>query len=1335
MKTQKNLLATNLHAYISGLLFLMGIVSIDCYAQTITNVYPTRVTDGVTVTIEGTGFTNATRNSIQFRTGGMNAINKQLINGSVMTFDIGRNATSNNLDPTQPHPNDISRELQVEIGGVLTNTNVYIDYVAPTAMIQAVNNFEGRIPIPANKRVQEIYTDYGSLKTYNDGDPFNSTDFNPSNFGRWEFFNLNFTANPSGVLVEAGGEGRGMFIGFVGGNFVARGGDGRPPATPVPPGTARLVLPASTFANKQGRLLVTMDPRVGSGELKLEWDENDDGIVDLIATETAAAGYLGYDQGATEFREWSGGNAGFVGNSNGNLAGKELTGGYNFNGTIGSMTFSNSKTKPIAWRSSQGTYSGQPANQRPANPIIPDNYHDLLGFKVNGTVYSTGANDALLEAFLGSEIVDAGGNPKSNYVRQRFKAYSTNGVQNTTVSQHHIFTGEFVDGEERETPTQFLTDTDPGFDNIRGLSMFDVLIDGKNGLNLGSGINNLNQSTSIQFFSGNGQFGGVSDGYPDLLIPNMAEAGGTDVYYYTDELGNIIGRPISIRINNSDSNNPPLSHWQNDQYRVTLNVSFDLAKPIQRIYGDRQERPMRLIAFSLDDFGISEDPSANQFWKLQNIFNINAGAGGTADIPFLAYNGDTFAIRSPEVLARPTPRSVCAVPSNIDVLFEVAASVDGGFSTPSDPLEALTFDWFKFNTSLGVSDTGTTTSSYPINGINQSDLGLYRVRISNGYGTTLVTVELEEGGTPAIWDGTKWTYPSGFIAAGGPNPLGNLIPVADADRRLIFSEDFDVNTTDLEGCDCLIPAGRKVEVFSGRSLKLYGEVIMRPETPELDNDGNPIGIIPAGALVIQDDASLIQTKDTDVNDNEGEMIMHREASDLNLYDFIFWSSPVDVFDLENIPNSGRYLWDVRASNPNGSDGNWISYNGVMQPGRGYIARVPSAATFSTTFSGVPNNGLISYNVLKSVGNQALEDKHWNLIGNPYPSAISADKFLNHPDNSRLNGAVYVWNQTIALTNTPNPGDSPYYQNFGYNYADSYITYNKLAAVPDTYDGNIAAGQAFFVQVNDGQPEGSIVFRNTMRYGPGVSKPILPNNQFYRNGNPPVGEEEAEEEKHLIWLSLVNADLMSSTMAIGYAEGATNGKDRLYDANANRSSGEMSLHSLLEGSELVIQGKSLPFDEMDFVKLGVNIPENGVYKIGIDHVKGSIFENEETNIILEDTHLGILHDLREKPYSFTGQVGTFNERFILRYTANQLSTKEVDGGLETFVFIKDKVLNVQSSKVISRVKVYDISGKEIVNIKPEANINKIQRDFNFSRGVYIAIITLEDNIKFSKKVIN
>ena len=89
---------------------------------------------------------------------------------------------------------------------------------------------------------------------------------------------------------------------------------------------------------------------------------------------------LRLQRGSFTSNEWSGGDIGAVGNRANGIAGNEVSqANADFNGVITTMAFSNTQGSSLAWRSTMGTYSGQPSGERPPNPIIPDNYHDLLG--------------------------------------------------------------------------------------------------------------------------------------------------------------------------------------------------------------------------------------------------------------------------------------------------------------------------------------------------------------------------------------------------------------------------------------------------------------------------------------------------------------------------------------------------------------------------------------------------------------------------------------------------------------------------------------------------------------------------------------------------------------------------------------------------------------------------------------------------------------------------------------------------------------------------------------------------------------------------------------------
>ncbi|RYE11959.1 MAG: hypothetical protein EOP51_32395, partial [Sphingobacteriales bacterium] len=151
----------------------------------------------------------------------------------------------------------------------------------------------------------------------------------------------------------------------------------------------------------------------------------------------------------------------------------------------------------------------------------------------------------------------------------------------------------------------------------------------------------------------------------------------------------------------------------------------------------------------------------------------------------------------------------------------------------------------------------------------------------------------------------------------------------------------------------------------------------------------------------------------------------------------------------------------------------------MSKGVGYIARAPSNLSYATpqtieaTFTGVPYTGVVSVPVYKIPANT------YNLVGNPYPSPLSADNFIKANTantgtlNKNITGTLYFWTHKTAIS-TSNSGSQLY------NYAsDDYSKYNLSGGVQSgsggaVPTGNIAVGQGFFLEST---VSGNVTFNN------------------------------------------------------------------------------------------------------------------------------------------------------------------------------------------------------------------------------------------------------------------
>lgn len=530
-----------------------------------------------------------------------------------------------------------------------------------------------------------------------------------------------------------------------------------------------------------------------------------------------------------------------------------------------------------------------------------------------------------------------------------------------------------------------------------------------------------------------------------------------------------------------------------------------------------------------------------------------------------------------------------------------------------------------------------------------------------------------------VWDGVGWS--NGFPSGG---------------KELTFKEDYTTLSTS-SVCSCSIDEGKKVTLLSGHTLAL---------------EFNYFG---SGTLVLENSASLYQYDDEITN--TGIVHVKRKSSPILKSDYTYWSSPVEDQKLVDVsPNTlgdkyFSYDYAVR---------NWRMENpsNKMIVGKGYIIRGPQEfstnvpASFEAIFKGIPNNGKIDL-ILGDI-------KSFNLIGNPYPSALNADVFLIE-NASKINGTLSFWTHNTPINNN--------------KYAsDDYAVYNLLGGVGTSGalasgvnetipDGTIASGQAFLVQ---SKGAGNIEFNNGMR----LEKR---NSTFFKPGKSGKESGGISIEKHRIWLNFKNSEGIFKQILIGYIKGATNSYDDSYDAETVNGNQFADFYSTNENKKLVIQGRALPFVDTDVVPLGYKTTVAGDFTISIDAVDGKMSNQA---IYLEDKTTGEIHDLRAGNYTFNTAVGTFLDRLVLRYTGKTLGTgdfENLENGI--LVTVKNKVINVLSPKEnIKEVTIFDVSGKLFYSKKKIGNTELQIPNLPSGDQVLLVKVTLENNFTTTKKVI-
>ena len=470
---------------------------------------------------------------------------------------------------------------------------------------------------------------------------------------------------------------------------------------------------------------------------------------------------------------------------------------------------------------------------------------------------------------------------------------------------------------------------------------------------------------------------------------------------------------------------------------------------------------------------------------------------------------------------------------------------------------------------FSVSPTVATT--YTINAINDTNCtGL----LSNVTGSgVVVDSKTWNGSADTNWSNiNNWT-PSGIPTASDCVTIATSPnnPIISGTNYSAFAKSITVNN------------GATLTVNSSNNL-IVGDIV---------------NVISGGTINFQNNASLLQISDVT---NTGNIIYRRTASNISGSDYVYWSSPVANQTLSSIytsPAQGpKYEWDTLIDNGNGafgntSHGNWVSPAATMATGIGYIVRGSSnfgmaASNINSTFTGVPNNGTIPVTVNRGTytgtgytgaNGEPINnlDDNYNLLGNPYPSAINALRFL-YDNSSEIEGNVKLWTHgTSPGLNNGTTITNPFYGTFTYNYsAGDYMTVNYSGTTIPTASSSIRAGQAFFVEMKDGPTgSGSVNFTNVQRRD--ASGNTYANSGFFKNANEPTDDLD-NLERHRVWLDILNANNVAERTLVGYIQGATMGNDSAYDALASTLT--MGIYSMIDEEAFVIQGRSLPFDDTD-----------------------------------------------------------------------------------------------------------------------------------------------------------
>jgi len=737
-----------------------------------------------------------------------------------------------------------------------------------------------------------------------------------------------------------------------------------------------------------------------------------------------------------------------------------------------------------------------------------------------------------------------------------------------------------------------------------------------------------------------------------------------------------------------------------------------------------------------------------------------------------------------------TPPTVTSIVSNTSSCNEITISVSATEGTIGG--NTLAYYWYAFdpsNAGLGwqqISNGGiyTTTTNSPnliISDANSvSDFQFYcQVREDDAtcYTASNATSIII---SQATWNGTNWIWNDSTATNTLPTISTNVILNATYNTSAAdpLQQSFTACSLTINNVALTIDNGDYIEVQNDLTVTGNGRVRIEP-------DGSFVQINDSGTVTADNPDNLTVSKLT--------------APAVNWYEYTYWSSPVaneTIGDALGLSNPNRRYWfnaqnylDEYAESGNdnttgpGNEGqddvdddnnDWqqitdvstpINNSSLLVPGIGYATTLrpsdfcnpigPSCPTDPSigiryTFSGLFNNGLIQPAIYRN--DAETGDNNWNLIGNPYPSAIAVNGtngFLTQNaaiidgniTGGAISGAIFIWSQSTPPSNTINGNE-----NLNFSQSD-YAIINGMGSIAGgdanndgTIDNSdrpgefIPSGQAFLVSMDNmatstlvsGTIETTnIIFNNAMRV-------TGDNNLFFRNNS----------QDNKLWVNLLSDNGIANEILIGYLDNASDDYDGMYYDTPRNASSDFNaiIYTSIPNVEerFAIQGKnsnSLSMDEIIPLGFHTNVHEPTIYTLSIPQVEGPFMNQNE--IFVVDKLLNTIHNLKDSDYAFTSDPGNFEDRFDIVFRADALSIDDsiLDANALIITELSEKEIQIKvgANHTISNVEILDVLGRIIYNFNGNSSI-EVYDISKLSKAAYIAKVTLTSGQTISKKAI-
>lgn len=499
-----------------------------------------------------------------------------------------------------------------------------------------------------------------------------------------------------------------------------------------------------------------------------------------------------------------------------------------------------------------------------------------------------------------------------------------------------------------------------------------------------------------------------------------------------------------------------------------------------------------------------------------------------------------------------------------------------------------------------------------------------------------------------------------------------------------------------------------------------------------------------GSLCLEGKSQLIQTENSTLDINSSGTLKKELQGTADQFTYNYWSSPVgrqnnttnnnnftvkEVFTNIQFLSSGYngavnpisisdyWIWKFgNKLSDNYSTWQHVRSTDNISAGEGFTMKGPGTGTIDEfqnyTLEGKPNNGDINIKVY--TGNDYL-------IGNPYPSAINAVKFIQDNKSSitsdgASNGTLYFWKHWGGgshIANDYQGGYATFSLSGGVpaasktNIDTSFSTGGNPDDIPNSY---IPTGQGFFTTA---ETDGFIKFNNSQR-------------SFK------IDQSTIQDTRMKLRIGFNSVNHLYRQLLITVDENTTPGYDWGYDSKYIDAQTD-DMYWIIDNEKYTIQAIN-DISHETVLPIGIHTKTDGFNSLTITKLEHI---NHNLDIYLHDKDLGIYHNFSQGNYETYLEAGEYLNRFEITFSKGETLGTEINESkpIEIY-FSNDKnaiVVNNPTSKLIKSVEMFNILGQSLFKFVKNTHENYLQYSASQMKpGHYILKIENEFG-KISKKV--